>query len=781
MEASGMTGTSTEIIRGGLTRRRVLLATTVGGLSAGAILYLTGLASVARDVWSATTALAMLAAAWWVIVAARRHRLGVDILALLALVGTLVVGEYLAGAVIAVMLASGQALEGWAQARARGELEALVERAPRHAHRYEHGAVVDGSVERVMVGDLLLVKPGEVLPVDGRVEAGFAVVDESALTGEAVPVERSAGEAVRSGTVNAGGPFDLRATTTAADSTYASIVRLVSTAESSTAPAVRLADRYAVLFLAVSLIFAGVAWAVSGELGRAVAVLVVATPCPLILAVPVALVSGVSRAARRGVIVKGGAVLEQLARVKVLLFDKTGTLTEGRPAVTEVLVAGALSSDEVLRLAASLDQMSPHVLADAIVRAARQRELKLSRPSGVSEVAGRGVRGQVDGRTVSVGNAAWVAGTDDSWLRTVRRKAERDGMVTVFVGVDGRPAGALLLQDPIRPDARRTIRRLRQEGVDKIVMVTGDRAEIAETIGAVVAVDQVLADRTPADKVDAVAVARQAGPTVMVGDGINDAPALALADVGVAIGTRGATASSEAADVVLTVNRLDRLGEAVVIARRALRVATESVVAGIGLSLVAMVVAALGLLPAAWGALLQEVIDVAVIVNSLRVLRVPSLEGRLVDADAGLARRFSSEHVVLRSDIEQIRAVADAIGVVPTPQVLVMARAVQRMLLEEVQPHERAEDAQLYPVLARVLGGFDPTGTMSRAHLEIEHMIRRLGRLLDDIDSADADDDDLVELRRLLYGLHAILRLHTAQEDEGYLSLADEIEVAEPT
>ncbi len=539
----------------------------------------------------------------------------------------------------------------------------------------------------------------------------------------------------------------------------------------------RLADRYAGGFLVVAVAVAGGAWGLSGQLGRAVAVLVVATPCPLILAVPVALVSGLSRAARRGVVIKGGAVLERLAQATVLLFDKTGTLTAGRPTVADIVTAGTVAPDEVLRLAASLDQVSPHVLAAAVVRAARQRGLALTLPEAVEEIAGQGVRGQVEGRAVAVGKAAWVSGTDDGrWIRTARRRADRDGMLNVFVAVDGHAAGALLLEDPVRPDAARTIRRLRQNGIRRVVMVTGDRADVAETVGAVIGVDEVLADRTPAEKVDAVTVEARGGTTIMVGDGINDAPALAVADVGVAIGARGATASSEAADVVLTVDRLDRLGEAVVIARRSRTIATESVVVGIGLSVVAMAAAAAGLLPATWGADAQEVIDLAAILNALRALRPGPTEAHIEAADADVARRFKAEHRALRADIEAVGSVADAIGVVPGDRVVAMARDVHRLLVEEVEPHEEAEDAQLYPVLARLLGGSDPTGTMSRAHIEIAHLIRRLGRLLDDVGAAEPDDDDLLDLRRLLYGLHAILRLHFAQEDEGYLSLVDEPE-----
>jgi len=753
----------------------VLLSATVTGLAVGAVAHAVGDEGTGHLLWAAVTGAGIGAAGWWVLDTARHRRLGADVIALLALIGTLVVGEYLAGAVVAVMLASGRALEAGAAARAREELSGLLDRAPRRARRLDVRGVSDVAVDEVCPGDALLVKPGEVVPVDGQLDSPDGVVDESALTGEALPVSKTAGDPVRSGTVNAGGPFTLRATTTAVDSTYAGIVRLVATAEASNAPTVRLADRYALVFLAVALLTAGGAWGISGQLARAVAVLVVATPCPLILAVPVAMVSGLSRTARRGVIVKGGAVLERLAQATVLLFDKTGTLTTGHPTVVRVVAAGGMAADDVLRDAASVDQLSPHVLAAAIVRAGNARHLSLSLAADATEVPGQGIHGVVDGHAVSVGRADFV-GTcpDPRWLRAVRRQAEREGQLTVFVGVEDVLVGALLLADPIRADAARTIRRLRSDGISRVVMVTGDRTEVADAVGAVIGVDEVLAERTPAEKVDAVTMERRHGPTIMVGDGINDAPALALADVGVAIGARGATASSEAADVVLSVDRLDRLGEAVVIAQRTLRIAAQSVVVGIGLSLAAMGVAAAGYLPATWGALLQEAIDVAVIANALRALRPGRRDATFDEADVGVARRFSAEHATLGPDLDRIRAAADVIGTVAHADALKGIRDVYRLLAEDIGPHEQAEEVELYPVLARVLGGADPTGTMSRAHVEISHQIRRLGKILDSTDPLDPDDDDMAELRRLLYGLHAILRLHFAQEDEGYLSLLDD-------
>jgi len=606
--------------------------------------------------------------------------------------------------------------------------------------------------------------------VDGTVASVAAVLDESALTGEVRPAERVRGDQVRSGVVNRGGPFDLRASDTAADSTYAGIVRLVSGAQNSQAPFVRAADRYAMWFLPLTLAVAAVAWAAGGAV-RAVAVLVVATPCPLILAAPVALVSGLSAAARRGVVVKSGGVLERLAQCTTLILDKTGTITVGQPQVTAVIPAsgGGLDADEVLTLAASLDQASGHVLAAAIVRAGTRRGIRLTPPSDVTETSGQGVAGTVAGREVMLGRAGWTGAAEaESWVRAARRRSRLDGVLTVFVAVDGRPAGVLLLEDRIRPDARQTLRAVRRGGINRIVLATGDRAEAAVAVGALAGADEVLAELTPAGKLEVVRREQRRAPVIMTGDGINDAPALALADVGIAMGARGATASSEAADAVLTVDELGRLGEVAALARRTRRIAGESVLAGMGLSLAAMAVAAAGLLPAVWGAVLQEAIDVAVILNALRALSPVPPPVRLTAADEDLTRRFRAEHQAIRADTERLRTAAQALG---EPGAIARVRQVHELLTSEVWPHEQAEESNLYPALNRVLGGTDPTAPMSRAHAEIAVQIARLGRLIDDIGDRDPDEEDITDLRDVMYGLHAILRLHTVQEDETYLSL----------
>jgi heavy metal translocating P-type ATPase len=776
-------------MRGGLLRsvaswlrRRsavLLLGVTAVGLVAGGLAWLAGARGVADTCWLVSAVFGLGYALWSAGDAIRHGRLGVDVIALLALAGAVAVREFLAAAVISVMLASGRALEAWAAQRARQDLSALLDRAPRTARRYRDGGVEIVPLDDVAAGDMLLVASGDVVPVDGRVASDAAVLDESALTGEARPVERGTGDQVRSGVVNAGGPFDLRASDTAAESTYAGIIRLVGEAAESQAPFVRLADRYAMWFLPLTLAVAGAGWALGGP-SRAVAVLVVATPCPLILAAPVAYVSGLSAAARRGVVVKSGGVLERLARCTTLILDKTGTLTAGQPEVTAIIPADpdGLAAGEILALAASLDQVSGHVLAAAVVRAAAGRGCRLTQPANVTEVPGQGITGTVGGREVRLGRARWAcAGETVPWVRAARRRSRLDGALTVFAAVAGRPAGVLLLEDRIRPDARQTIRTVRRGGITRIVLATGDRADAAGAVGALAGADAVIAELTPADKLDVVRREQRRAPVIMTGDGINDAPALALADVGIAMGARGATASSEAADAVLTVDELGRLGEVAAIARRTHRIALQSVLAGMGMSLAAMGVAAAGLLPAVWGALLQEAIDVAVILNALRALRPPAPAVRLTAADTDLTRRFRDEHQVIRADVEQLRVTARTLG---EPGAMDRVRRVHRLLTREVWPHEHAEESDLYPALNRVLGGTDPTAPMSRGHAEIAVQITRLGRLIDDIGDRAPDDADIADLRDILYSLYGILRLHTLQEDEAYLSLGDTASVGHP-
>ncbi|GAB3809226.1 hypothetical protein GCM10027605_43550 [Micromonospora zhanjiangensis] len=586
---------------------------------------LAGRTGVADLLWAAATVAALLPATWWLLKDLWHRRFGVDVIAVLALVGALVSGEYLAGAVIAVMLATGQTLESYAQRRASRDLRELLARAPRSARRRRpDGTVEVVDLDSVRPDDRLVVGPGDVVPVDGRVEEP-ATLDESVVTGEAQVVQRRPGDQVGSGVVNAGPAFGMVSTAVAAESTYAGIVRLAREATAQRAPTVRLADRYAAWFVPVTLVLSGLAWLVSGQFVRAVAVLVVATPCPLLLATPIAIVSGLSRAARRGVLVRDGGSLELLGRARTLLLDKTGTLTMGRPESTETVAGPGADAAELLRLAASVEQVSPHVLATAVVRAATDRGLRLAQPQEVTEQAGSGVTGLVDGRRVRVGQAA---GPLPDWAEEHRRYAETTGLSTVWVEVDGALSGVLLLRDPVRPDARRTVARLRDSGFDRLVMLTGDRSRAADEVARAVGVDDVVARCTPEQKVDRVRTESDRAVTVMVGDGVNDAPALAAASVGVAMGATGATASADVADAVLTVDRLDRLADVVEIARHARRIAVQSATVGMGLAFAAMGVAAFGYLPPVAGAFLQEGIDVVVILNALRALRTPAgIEG----------------------------------------------------------------------------------------------------------------------------------------------------------
>ncbi|WP_204079517.1 heavy metal translocating P-type ATPase [Mycobacterium riyadhense] len=752
-----------------------LVALTVGGLAAGGVAWLIGRRAVADGCWIAGTVLAIAPALVWVVVALRRGRIGVDVIAVLSLVGTLLVGEYLAGALIAVMLAGGRALDAAAERRASRDLRALLERAPRFARRRVGPQVSLIPLAEVVVNDILVVGPGEVVPVDGRIADAVAVLDESALTGEPLQVERAVGEPVRSGVVNADSAFEIRATATADKSTYAGIVRMAQRVGAENAPIVRLADRFAAWFLPVVLLLAGVAWLGSGSGVRAVAVLVVATPCPLLLAAPVAIVAGLSRSSRAGVVIRDGGALENLGHATTLVMDKTGTLTMGRPAVVDVLIAPSHDATEILRLAASVDQFSPHVLADAIVTEALRRGLQLSLPADVVEQPGRGVTASADGHLVTVGKLPADVVTD-TWARAVVNRARLDSAAIAWVCLDSEPVGAVLLRDPLRRQAPCTVRRLRQAGLTRLILLTGDRAEPTREVATILGLDEVYAEQTPADKFAAVRTETERAVTVMVGDGINDAPALAAATVGVAMGARGATASSEAADIVLTTDRLDRLADAMDIARWSRRIAMQSAVVGMSLSLLAMAIAALGWLPPAAGALLQEGIDLAVILNALRALRGnPATDVPLAAGTEQLLRRFAAEHDQLRDAIGLLRAAADRLVAGPDAAALESLTAAYTLLSERILPHEQAEETQLYPALAHPLGSGEATATMSRTHAEIQRLSDRIATHLALAQSTGAIHNDQVDdLLACLYGLYALLRLHFVQEEESYFTLAQD-------
>jgi len=600
--------------------RTLLVAVPAAGLAAGFVMPALGHPAWQGWVWAGCTIPVLLALLSEIVSSLRRGEVGLDIVAALSMTAALAVGEELAAAVVALMYSGGQYLEAFAERHARKEMTAILARVPRTAVVHRDGVLKEVGLEAIEPGDRLLIRQGDVVPVDGSVAGGVAVLDQSALTGETLPVRRRHGDSVMSGSTNCGEAFDLVASRQAAESTYAGIVRLVEEAQRSKAPMSRTADRFAMLFLAVTVVIAGLAWFLTGDPVRAVAVLVVATPCPLILAVPVAIVSGLSRAAKSGILIKGGKAIEALARVHSLVIDKTGTLTDGRATVESINIAANTSPDEVLRLAASLDQASKHIIAQTLVAEARLRNLELAVPTDVVETPGEGIEGRVEGRAVKVGGIRFVTSRLNRGSADSLPGSRVAGAVVVAVAVDGRTAGEIVLADALRSGTQTLLQTLRGLGIERIVLATGDRRDVARAVTAGLAIDAVRSDLSPDQKVLVVLSERKNGPVMMVGDGVNDAPALAAADVGVAMGARGTAASAEAADVVLLVDHLDLIVPAIRIARRSRIIALQSVFAGIGLSLIGMIAAASGHLTPVEGALLQEAIDVAVILNALRAL-----------------------------------------------------------------------------------------------------------------------------------------------------------------
>jgi heavy metal translocating P-type ATPase len=604
--------------------KTAILLLAAAGLVLGLALHLGGWPDLARAAWAAGVLPALATLVVEIARSLRQGEIGLDIVAALSMSAALVFGETLAAAVVAVMYAGGTFLESFAEGRARREMHDLLARVPRSATRHGADGLHEVPLDAIAPGDRLLIRQGDVVPVDGILTSATAFLDTSALTGESLPVRLGQGAEAMSGATNAGEAFDLTATRPAQQSTYAGIVRLVEAAQRSKAPMARLADRWSLGFLAITLAIAGAAWGGTGDPIRAVAVLVVATPCPLILAVPVALVAGLSRAAHFGVLIKGAGPLETMARIRTLILDKTGTLTDGRPQIVSIESADGMGPQEILRLAAALDQASKHPVAQAIVAAAKERGFALPVPGDVVEIPGEGVLGHVEGRHVIVGGDGFVAGRVGHPAGAYPATAA--GSVLVAVAVDGQMAGHLVMADPLREGTDEMLAGFRREGIERILLATGDRQDVAERVTEGLGLDGLRAGLTPDQKVLLVLTERKNGPVMMVGDGVNDAPALAAADVGVAMGARGAAASAEAADVVLLVDRIDRLVPGIEIARAARRIAVESVVAGIGLSVLGMIAAACGYLTPVQGALLQEVIDVAVILNALRALRIAPQE-----------------------------------------------------------------------------------------------------------------------------------------------------------
>ncbi len=749
--------------------RRALFAIAVFGLLTGLLAWGSGHGVEASRIWAAATVPVIIGLAVSMTRDLLAGRMGVDAVAFLSMSMALALGETLAAVVVAVMYAGGNLLEDFAVTRAERDLKSLVDRAPHTAHRRTGQTIEDVPIERVAVGDLLVVRAGEVIPVDGTVVGGSAVLDEAALTGEPMPVSRPKGDPLHSGTINAADTFEMRATATAGDSTYAGIVKMVTGAQTTKAPFIRLADRYALLLIPATLLLAGMAWVLTGDQTRALAVLVASTPCPLILAAPVAFIAGVSRAARLGILIKGGAPLEALARAHTIMFDKTGTLTVGGARLVGIETSPGESANEVLRLAASLEQASNHVVAEAIVSASEARGMALEPPEDVREAMGAGLEGLVGGRLVRAGSYDHVCSNaqPQPWaLRALRRASWRSAL-SVFVSVDGSVAGAILLADELRSETPRAVQALRTSGISRIVMITGDRADSAETIGAALDLDAVLANRVPSDKLEAVAVEQRLHPTVMVGDGINDAPALAAADVGIAMGARGASASSEAADVVILVDRLDRVSDAVSIARRTRAIAVQSIGIGMALSGVAMVAAAFGYLPPVAGALTQEAIDVAVILNALRALHPgTNVHSRTMQPAALTA--LHEDHRDVASALDRLREIADALDDATGENAVRLIAEADALVTRRIVAHERADESVVYPRMTQFLHDGHGLAAMSRAHREIMHLARLLGRLAGGLAASDTDRYLIRDAQRVIELIESLVRIHNAQEEDIY-------------
>ena len=567
----------------------------------------------AESFWIVSGLFGLIPAITWLIKDIQAKSMGSDVLAVLSLASALLTGELFAASVISVMLASGRVLEGWAVGQAERQLKALLARMPRTVNRVaSNGAIELIKVEEIAIGDRLLIRSGEITPTDGLLSKA-ATLDESALTGEPLPVNRLAGEEISSGVLNAGGPFEFVATTTAENSTYEGIIKLVRSAQANSAPAVRLANKWATRFVPVALIVAGLAWLISGDIDRAVAVLVAATPCPLILAVPIAIVAGLSQSAKSGAVIKGGGILELLSRVETVLLDKTGTLTHGGPAITSIGLAPGVSEEEVMRLAASIDQYSPHIVAKAIVEYAHSHDLTLAACSDLNEIPGHQITGSIDGTVITVGQ---LTGAHPEWLSFTEP-------LLVAVTRDDLVIGVIGLKDPIRPESAQMIAQLREAGVRRIALVTGDRPETANKVAETLGITEVFAHSSAEDKlaITQQAMAEATGSVVVVGDGINDAPALAAAHVGVAMGARGATAASEAADVIIVDDTIERLIRAIRIAKRARHKALQAAGIGMALSFVVMAAGAFGISTASEGAIAQEGIDVIAILWALTTLK----------------------------------------------------------------------------------------------------------------------------------------------------------------
>lgn len=592
-----------------------LFAVALAGAAAALGLDLADYDKAAHWLLIVVTVVEVIPLLWGMVQDVRRGTYGVDLLAATAIVTAVVMQEYWAGMVIILMLTGGESLEDYAEHRAKRELDALLSRAPQKARVLRGRKEIEVRVSEVRVGDKVVIRPGEVVPVDATILEGVASFDESSLTGESLPQVRKTGESILSGSINMDGSIVVHALHAAADSQYEQIIKLVKAAANSKAPFVRMADRYAIPFTIISFGIAGAAWALSGDSLRFLQVLVVATPCPLILAAPIAIISGMSRAARHGIIIKTGSALEQLATARTFAFDKTGTLTQGKPVVSQVRAFNAFTREQVLSLAAGLEKYSNHVLAQAIVTKADADRIKVHKVKNIRELAGNGLMAMANGKQVLVGRIGLLADYDVEMPLAFNLKDVQS--TAAFVAIGQKLAGVITFTDELRPETKSTLARLRNLGVEKILMVTGDSKVTAGLIAKRIDVKDFHAEALPGDKIRALEGITER-PVAFVGDGVNDAPVLTASNVGIALGARGSTAASESADIVVMLDDLDRVAEGRHIAKRTFFIAKQSILIGIGLSVALMLVFATGKFKPIYGAAIQELVDVVVIFNALR-------------------------------------------------------------------------------------------------------------------------------------------------------------------
>lgn len=549
---------------------------------------------------------------WGMVQDLRDGSYGIDILAATAIITSVLLHEYWAGMVIVLMLTGGEALEDYAERRAKKELSALLERKPKKATVIRKGKTLEIKAKDIVVGDKVIILPGEVVPVDGFIVEGATSFDESDLTGESLPVEKRVGDQVMSGSINAEGNVTIKAIHTAKDSQYEQIIKLVKAASSSQAPFVRLADRYSIPFTILAFVIAGATWYVTGHAIRFLEVIVVATPCPLLLGAPIALISGMSRAAKHGIIVKTGSSMERLAEVQTIAFDKTGTLTQGHPSVASVKSHGSFKQEDVLRFAAALEQSSGHILAQAIANAAAAKNIKINAAKQVRQIAGKGVSGRLQGKSIVVGRSSYL-----EELGVAIPKTAVQAQTASYVAVDGKLAGVITFVDDIRPESQPMLAWLKKLGIKHTLMVTGDNQTTALSIAKKLGIEKVEAECLPGDKIQAIEDIKHR-PVAFIGDGVNDAPVLTAADVGIALGARGSTAASESADVVILLDDVSKVAASVDIAKRTFFIAKQSILMGIFISIGLMAVFATGRFKPVYGAAIQELVDVTVIINALR-------------------------------------------------------------------------------------------------------------------------------------------------------------------